>query len=42
MVLEQGWADEIVGCCRTDHQALTSEDTALCICNNCAAIERVL
>ena len=27
-----------IGCCRTNHQALTSEDTAIVVCNNCAAI----
>ncbi|MDO4290591.1 MAG: hypothetical protein Q4C41_05115 [Eggerthellaceae bacterium] len=37
-VMERGYADEIVGCCRTDHQALTPNDTAVCICNNCMAM----
>jgi len=27
-----------IGCCRSHHQQLTSKDTALVICNNCAAI----
>lgn len=37
-VIERGYADEIVGCCRTEHQGLTPEDTAVCICNNCMAM----
>ncbi len=27
-----------IGCCRPNHKKLTSEDTALVVCNNCAAI----
>ncbi len=27
-----------IGCCRLGHQKLTSEDTAIVVCNNCAAI----
>ena len=27
-----------IGCCRPNHTKLTSEDTALVVCNNCAAI----
>ncbi len=27
-----------IGCCRPHHKKLTSEDTALIVCNNCAAI----
>lgn len=27
-----------IGCCRTNHQRLTAEDTAIVVCNNCAAI----
>ena len=38
VVLQRGWADEITGCCRTNHQVLTGEDTALCICSNCMAM----
>lgn len=37
-VLERGYADELVGCCRVDHQKLTPDDTAVCICNNCMAM----
>ncbi|WP_172135357.1 hypothetical protein [Adlercreutzia sp. ZJ473] len=37
-VIGRGYADEIVGCCRTDHQSLTADDTAVCICNNCMAM----
>lgn len=37
-VLARGYADEAVGCCRVEHQKLTSEDTAVCICNNCMAM----
>ncbi len=37
-VLARGYADEIAGCCRTDHQALASDDTAVCICNSCMAM----
>ena len=37
-VLARGYADEIVGCCRVNHQALTADDTAVCICNNCMAM----
>ena len=37
-VLERGYADEVVGCCRVDHQKLTRDDTAVCICNNCMAM----
>ena len=37
-VLERGYADEITGCCRVEHQNLTPEDTAVCICNNCMAM----
>ena len=27
-----------IGCCRINHKKLTKEDTALVVCNNCAAI----
>lgn len=27
-----------IGCCRINHQKLTTEDTAIVVCNNCAAI----
>ena len=27
-----------IGCCRPNHKKLTAEDTALVVCNNCAAI----
>ena len=37
-VIERGYADEVVGCCRTDHQKLIPEDMAVCICNNCMAM----
>lgn len=37
-VVARGYADEVVGCCRTYHQALTPDDTAVCICNNCMAM----
>lgn len=37
-VIDRGYADEIVGCCRTDHQSLTADETAVCICNNCMAM----
>ena len=37
-IIDRGYADEIVGCCRTNHQALTPDDTAVCICNNCMAM----
>lgn len=29
---------EPIGCCRTGHKNLTAEDTAIVVCNNCAAI----
>lgn len=28
----------IQGCCRPTHQKMTAEDTAVCVCNTCAAI----
>ncbi len=31
-----GW--KVVGCCRPGHRELTGADTAICICNTCAAI----
>lgn len=37
-VVARGYADEITGCCRVNHQKLTPEDTAVCICNNCMAM----
>ncbi len=37
-VIERGYADEVTRCCRTEHQKLTPEDTAVCICNNCMAM----
>lgn len=37
-VVERGYADEVTGCCRTEHQRLTPDDTAVCICNNCMAM----
>ena len=36
-VIARGYADEITSCCRTNHQTLAPEDTAVCICNNCMA-----
>lgn len=37
-VLEFGFADEVTGCCRINHQHLGSDDTAVAICNNCMAM----
>lgn len=37
-VVQRGYADEVTGCCRTEHQKLTADDTAVCICNNCMAM----
>ena len=37
-VAARGYADEIAGCCRVNHQSLTPDDTAVCICNNCMAM----
>lgn len=37
-VISRDYADEIVGCCRVEHQSLAPDDTALCICNNCMAM----
>lgn len=37
-VLEFGFADEVTGCCRTNHQLLKSDDVAVAICNNCMAM----
>lgn len=37
-VIGRGYADEVTGCCRTEHQKLTPDDTAVCICNNCMAM----
>ena len=37
-VMARGYADEITGCCRVEHQSLTPDDTAVCICNNCMAM----
>ena len=37
-VVERGLADEVGGCCRVNHQKLTRDDTAVCICNNCMAM----
>lgn len=37
-VIERGYADEVTGCCRVNHQSLAPEDTAVCICNNCMAM----
>ena len=37
-VIARGYADEITGCCRVNHQKLTPDDTAVCICNNCMAM----
>lgn len=37
-VIARGYADEVTGCCRTEHQKLTPDDTAVCICNNCMAM----
>ncbi|MGI6216397.1 MAG: hypothetical protein ACOYIK_02175 [Coriobacteriales bacterium] len=38
-VMEYGWADEVVGCCRiNEHQHLGAGDTAVCICNNCTSM----
>ena len=36
--LEQKEGIQPVGCCRVNHQELTAEDTAIVVCNNCAAI----
>lgn len=38
LVREHGMADEVTGCCRTNHQSLRPEDTAVCICCNCMAM----
>ena len=37
-VVERGYADEVTGCCRTNHQSLGAGDIAVCICNNCMAM----
>ena len=37
-VIERGYADDVTGCCRVNHQKLTPDDTAVCICNNCMAM----
>ena len=37
-VIERGYADEKTGCCRKNHQSLTPDDTAVCICVNCMAM----
>lgn len=37
-VIEHGFADEVAGCCRVNHQKLDSGDTAVCACNNCMAM----
>ena len=37
-VIGRGYADKVTGCCRTEHQKLTPDDTAVCICNNCMAM----
>lgn len=37
-VISRGYADEVTGCCRVNHQKLTPDDTAVCICNNCMAM----
>ena len=37
-VRERGYADEVTGCCRVNHQKLTADDTAVCICVNCMAM----
>ena len=37
-VISRGYADEVTGCCRIEHQKLTQDDTAVCICNNCMAM----
>ncbi len=36
--VKQKFGIDPVGCCRPNHKKLTSEDTALVVCNNCAAI----
>lgn len=36
-VIERGYADEVVGCCRVNHQKLEPGDVAVCICNTCMA-----
>ena len=37
-VIAHGYADEVTGCCRVNHQKLTPDDIAVCICNNCMAM----
>lgn len=37
-ITARGYADEVEGCCRINHQKLTQDDTAVCICNNCMAM----
>ena len=37
-IVARGYADKVTGCCRVEHQKLTQEDTAVCICNNCMAM----
>ena len=37
-VIDRGYADEVLGCCRVEHQKLKPEDTAVCICVNCMAM----
>lgn len=37
-VIARDYADEAAGCCRTNHQSLTPDDTAVCICVNCTAM----
>lgn len=36
--IEEKFGIKPVGCCRVNHKKLTPEDTALVVCNNCAAI----
>lgn len=37
-IMDRGYADEVTGCCRDNHQELASDDVAVCICNNCMAM----
>jgi len=36
--VKQKFGIDPIGCCRPNHKKLTADDTALVVCNNCAAI----
>lgn len=36
--INQKFGIKSIGCCRPNHKKLTAEDTAIVVCNNCAAI----